>query len=240
MTLDASSIGSSHVALTSQYLETIENGSNRLDVREAAEALIELFGEAAVAGALENMTLTEAVSRIKSLVSENDNLSEGAKERINEKLDDLLSDQLVEVDAAASEAVEGSQLSETSDDWVTQLINAMIQAMANENDEENGGSESRSSGGGGGGQQGGENWLEALARGLAEAQSKWLTKAQEHLETMKTNAGADSDDTEARDAFVLAQSQYTASMQMFSMTAAATSTSLKSIGEGLSGIARKQ
>ena len=48
------------------------------------------------------------------------------------------------------------------------------------------------------------------------------------------------DDDKSRNEFIMAQSKYTAHMQMFSMTAAATSTSLKTVGEGLAGIARKQ
>jgi len=82
------------------------------------------------------------------------------------------------------------------------------------------------------------NWLEKLAEGMAEIQNKWLTKADTAQEDMNKMAG--KDDTTSRDAFAKAQSQYTAAMQMFSMVAAATSTSLKSLGEGLPGIARKQ
>jgi len=84
----------------------------------------------------------------------------------------------------------------------------------------------------------GMNWLEKLAEAMATIQNKWLEKADKAQAKMNENAG--DDDTGARDAFVKAQSQYTAAMQMFSMVAAATSTSLKSLGEGLAGIARKQ
>lgn len=102
--------------------------------------------------------------------------------------------------------------------------------------EEAGGAEGGGSASGGGGS--GMNWLEKLAEGMAKAQINWLAKADGHQETMQKMSG--KDDTASRDAFIMAQSKYTAAMQMFSMTAAATSTSLKTVGEGLAGIARKQ
>ena len=40
--------------------------------------------------------------------------------------------------------------------------------------------------------------------------------------------------------FILAQSQFQANMQLFNMMANMTSTSLKSLGEGMTSIARKQ
>ncbi|MEW8626340.1 MAG: hypothetical protein AB2551_11350 [Candidatus Thiodiazotropha sp.] len=62
--------------------------------------------------------------------------------------------------------------------------------------------------------------------------------------TDKQNNTASSDDQDAKDAkrdeFIQAQSRYQANMQMFNMIANMTATSLKSLGGGLTAIARKQ
>lgn len=245
MSSDAVLLTSNQIAASTLHLSTLTEGGNRRDVREAAQALIEVFGDAAVGGALQNLTLTQVGEGLKAIVNENDNLSRGAKEAINEKIDELIADELVAVDAAAAEAVGGSEVAETANDWAAELIRNLIEAMADDNDEKNSGNpETKAkSGGGGGGRSaegGGEamNWLVRMAQKLGEAQGKWLTAADGHLATMDRLSG--NDDTQARDDFVQAQAKYTATMQMFSMTAAATSTSLKTAGEGMAGIARKQ
>ena len=97
----------------------------------------------------------------------------------------------------------------------------------------------RGTGGGGG------NWLLQLARGLADLQDTFLTKAIDNLNTMVDNAdyeatGDGEVDQEKKKEFLRPQAEYQASMQMFNMMANMTATSLKSIGEGLTAIARKQ
>jgi Skp family chaperone for outer membrane proteins len=106
----------------------------------------------------------------------------------------------------------------------------------------------------------GKNWLVVLAEGLASIQSKFLTQAMNDMEVMETesdlatqkakdgNKNESPDDKEKRQAdekkhrdnFLMAQSRYQANMQMFNMMANMTATSLKSLGEGLTSIARKQ
>jgi hypothetical protein len=91
------------------------------------------------------------------------------------------------------------------------------------------------------------NWLVALA----EVQKKFLSAAMKNMDTMKGNgsaaiSGGDSKDKSAqekqRNAFLEAQSQsqYQANMQMFNMVANMTSTLIKTLGEGLASIVRKQ
>ncbi|MCF6363283.1 MAG: hypothetical protein L3J88_08055 [Gammaproteobacteria bacterium] len=93
------------------------------------------------------------------------------------------------------------------------------------------------------GKEGG-NWLVALARGLSEVQVKFLDAAMENMDTMKNNSVDETkskkDQAEDRQEFIQAQSEYQANMQMFNMMANMTATSLKSLGEGLTAIARKQ
>jgi hypothetical protein len=99
--------------------------------------------------------------------------------------------------------------------------------------------------------------LVALAGSLASVQCKFLDAAMKDMRIMDDNAaGSTQKDTskmndeekakyqqeqdKARDQFVQAQSRYQANTQMFSMVANMTATSLKSLGEGLTAIARKQ
>jgi hypothetical protein len=94
------------------------------------------------------------------------------------------------------------------------------------------------------------NWLVALAGALAKVQQKFLNAAMENMKTMEENGSgavqggdnAQSDEAKEkqRNEFLEAQSQYQANMQMFNMVANMTATSLKSLGEGLTSIARKQ
>ena len=115
--------------------------------------------------------------------------------------------------------------------------------------------EERSGGRRTGGSSGGigkGNWLLALAGSMALMQEKFLKAAMDNMADMARLAedvvvsGEDGTDEEKKAAeqnrreFLLAQSQYQANIQMFNMMANMTATSLKSIGEGLTAIARKQ
>ena len=71
---------------------------------------------------------------------------------------------------------------------------------------------------------------------MSEVQGKFLSEALENMETMKNLAG----DEDSSQEFLTAQSEYQANMQMFNMMANASATSIKSIGEGLTALARKQ
>lgn len=87
----------------------------------------------------------------------------------------------------------------------------------------------------GGGPRGGKSWLVALASRLGEMQGNFMDKAQANLNNMESASG----DTQSGD-FITAQNEFSANMQMFSMMANASSTALKSLGEGMSALARKQ
>ena len=114
------------------------------------------------------------------------------------------------------------------------------------------------------------NWLVELAKALAEIQTEFLNKAMDNLQTMKDNKDAmnteqsgqgegangsgngteetagttdgnkNDADKASRGEFMAAQSEFQANFQMFNMMANMTATSLKSLGEGLTSIARKQ
>jgi hypothetical protein len=90
-----------------------------------------------------------------------------------------------------------------------------------------------------------KNWLVALAEAMAEVQNKFLSAAMKNQETMQANTpDSESKDQKAEDKkrkeFMKAQSQYSANMQMFNQTATTTATTLKTLGEALAAISRKQ
>ena len=81
-----------------------------------------------------------------------------------------------------------------------------------------------------------KTFLEAIAESMGIVQGKFLEEAKIESDKMVGLAG---DDTQAQ-AFTLAQARYTALMQMFNIYSNQVATSLKTMGEALSGIARKQ
>jgi hypothetical protein len=99
------------------------------------------------------------------------------------------------------------------------------------------------------------NWLVRLAKALAEVQNSFLSKAMENQETMQNNlpdekttegmSAQEKDDYKAqeqekRKEFISAQSEFSANMQLFNQTATMTATTIKTLGEALAAISRKQ
>jgi len=78
------------------------------------------------------------------------------------------------------------------------------------------------------------NWLEVLAMSLADIQNKFLDKAM----AAKTDIG-ESGGSKSKE-FLDAQARYTASIQLFTIFSNQSSTTIKSIGESLAAISRKQ
>ncbi len=103
------------------------------------------------------------------------------------------------------------------------------------------------------------NWLIALADTLSKIQAKFLDAAMAASRDMAaesenavvggTGASESSGTSEGKgtgtdasqsSAFLEAQGRFTANMQLFNLFANQTATALKTLGEGLAGIARKQ
>ena len=82
------------------------------------------------------------------------------------------------------------------------------------------------------------NWLVALAQSMAKIQAKFLDEAMKQSDIMEGEAGNAGEGKSA--AFLDAQAKYTANMQLFNIFSQQVSTSIKTIGESLSAIARKQ
>ena len=245
-----SEVGVTHggTLTAAQLLNSIETSGSSASVQKDAEQLIAAFGADNVSGAYQNMTQDKFVAGLKSMIDSNPSLSEPAKEMAYARIDSSAADLRVKTTHAASEAVGASKLDNSSSSDMQALMSmleSIMMGIAAKNDEESGAGSTEGKKNSKNPEGGGGNWLEKLAEGLAAVQAKWLEKADAHLAAMDEAAGMEDDakneeGQSGTQAFTMAQSKYSAAMQMFSMTAAATSTSIKSVGEGLAGIARKQ
>lgn len=91
-----------------------------------------------------------------------------------------------------------------------------------------------------GGKGKGESWLMAIAKALGHAlglHAANLVKLSKQLDTL---AGKDQKDPNNAAAFQKTMTEFQAESQLFSMLSNAVSTAIKSIGEGMTSIARKQ
>jgi hypothetical protein len=84
---------------------------------------------------------------------------------------------------------------------------------------------------------GGDNWLVALAKAMSEIQNEHLTKMLGAQKEMQKNVG---ESKESREKFIEAQSKFQAESKLFGMASECTATALKTIGDAMSSIARKQ
>ena len=99
-------------------------------------------------------------------------------------------------------------------------------------EDENGGRRAR-------GGKGGGNMMLQIAAKLGSIQDKQLQKAMNALDAMGPLAEGGGEGGTPGSGFSLEQNKFTAWMQLFGMTSNAASTAMKSLGEGLSGVARK-
>lgn len=90
----------------------------------------------------------------------------------------------------------------------------------------------------------GKGWLHAIAQAMGDAQGKLAARMVGLSNKLSDLAGPASGKGQgaelAAKKFQVAMSDFQATSQLFSMTANASSTALKSIGEGMTSIARKQ
>jgi hypothetical protein len=90
------------------------------------------------------------------------------------------------------------------------------------------------------------NWLVALAQGMAEVASNHLNKMMEAQDKMEKSSPESSEGLSKADKeknandFVKAQGEFQAESKLFSMATEAASNAVKSVGDGLASLARKQ
>ena len=182
--------------------------------------LFNQFGGSNVQGALQNLVSDAIGSAIKNVINQAP-LPQCIKDKANSIVDDVLSQ---------TQQPSSSDCQKSVNDNFSDAINDAAESTARSCGEE----ADRCSGGG----SGKGNWLEVLAGSMAKVQSQFMDKAMQNLEKMNEAAG----DVEGGNSqeFLTCQSEYQSQTQMFNIMANCTSTSLKSIGEGLASIARKQ
>jgi hypothetical protein len=189
--------------------------------------LISQFGKGDVAGASANNFMKGFGAGLNSVI-DGSGLPQGMKDIVKDFIGDFLSTNKQESSNGCQSAVDSSDYGSAIND----AGYSTAQSLGDEADQKcNGG-------------KGSGNWLVALAGALSEVQAKFLNQAMENMDEMKSNT-ADKNDSKKeaaakRDKFLTAQSEYQANIQMFNMVANMTATSLKSLGEGLTSIARKQ
>jgi hypothetical protein len=87
---------------------------------------------------------------------------------------------------------------------------------------------------------GSKSWLVAIAQAMGNALGTKAAKLVELSKKLDSLAGSSSDDQQAAKEFQKTMAQFQAESQLFSMMSNAFSTAVKSIGEGMTSLARKQ
>ena len=89
------------------------------------------------------------------------------------------------------------------------------------------------------------NFLIAMAEAMGLMQAKFLGDALKHLDTMDSLSSVELPEGDAdaerqhRELFLVAQSMFQADMQMFNISSQASATALRSTGEGMTAVVRK-
>ena len=86
----------------------------------------------------------------------------------------------------------------------------------------------------------GKSWLVAIAQALGGIMGDKAAKLVELTGKMDKLAKADPEDQKAAKEFQKTMMEFQAQSQLFSMISNASSTAIKSIGEGMTTVARKQ
>jgi len=124
-------------------------------------------------------------------------------------------------------ALSGGAGSNSAGDIMSGIMSMLQSAMQNETSEASGGSGKRGGGAG--------NWLAILARALGQTAGNHLKNMVELGEKMGS-----IDSKENPEQFAQTQAEFQAQAQIFKMFQEAIGTMVKSIGEGMSSVARKQ
>ncbi len=179
-------------------------------------SLTSSFGLDNIIGAVSNLLLDSIGTAIKGFIDSTPFLPDFMKDAAKGLVDKIIDGAKQEVSPEAEEAVRNSPAA----DPIKQAGNDIATSLVGEADEE------ASKGG---------NWLIVLAKAMANVQADHLEKAMENQADMASTAG-----TEDPRAFQEASAEFQANMKLFGMSAEATSTSLKTLGEALASLARKQ
>ena len=133
-------------------------------------------------------------------------------------------------DEAISDAA-GGDIQSAADDTAKQIVDSVRRQMT----------EGTSDSGkecGGGGKAGAKSWLQAIAQAMGEAMGNKASKMVELSNKLKENSGGSEQD-QAKE-MQATNAEFQAVSQEFKILTDAFNTALKSLGEGMSSMARKQ
>lgn len=244
-------------AITNSYSTTNNYYSNDLNSHDADNRVIvgsvnnlpEGTTEQDVANAMSNGFVMEFVNILMDKIESDPDMDPEMKEFLLDHMQTLLANNLTEVDPEVQAQVD-IQLGDVNADRahdIMDLLMAQFMDMSEEHRIEEGtntDSDGTSSEGAAG------NWLVQLAKALANIQSKWLDNLMGAYDRMQANTSPELGDdaseedkelhAEEQKRFIQAQAEVTAYARLFGMASEVTSNVLKSVGDGLTSVARKQ
>ncbi|WP_456416904.1 hypothetical protein [Thiolapillus sp.] len=186
-------------------------------VNQTISSMVSQFGMSNMLGAITNLVNQSLGNALHDAIS-NGPLPQFIQDAAHQVIDDILGGNQQRCSAECQQAVDNSDLRSMVDQFVEDFIQASVKE-ANE--------ECQGSG------KGGDNWLVMLAKAMAKMQAEHMDK----MEAAQKEMGSAGDDKEA---FFDASATFQAESQMFKLVSEALSTMVKSVGEGLASIARKQ
>lgn len=198
---------------------------------QPTDVLVETFGADLVGRASSQKFLGEFVQYLKDTINDS-SLPDKIKDIAIGIIDEHFSDMGV-VPTEVAEALDNSELGvevEADVDAAKASADALLEALLAGTGKS--AEEKKTEGGGGGG----GSFLEALAMAMGKVQANLLNRAKIESDKMVDLSGNE----EKADEFTTAQAAYSGIMQLFNIYSNQVATSLKTIGEATSAIARKQ
>lgn len=211
------------------------SAGNANNINQAAEQLLQQYGQSNVQQSVNNVAsqmISDLVMKMIDDMGMPDFMADQAREAVGAVIGQFSGETPAGLDDKVRELLgqqsspAGNAATTSGSEVQSEVGGIMKQAAMNE-------LESASEGSGGEGSN--KNWLVVLARALGSAAGKHLKSMIELGEKM----GA-IDSTEDPEKFAQTQSEFQAASQIFKMFQEVIGTLIKSIGEGLSTVARKQ
>ena len=210
-------------------------------LNQALSSIMSQFGESNTRGAVAN-SVNEAIGNLVKDFINNSPLPQFIKDLANMAVDDAVGQSQQETSCACQEAVDGNQ---SIQDAIQQLIDGMREMLTDaiEANCGSGGSGEAEEAGGSEGSSDGMSWLVALAEALGNKAGEHLGNAAKlatEINNLDTSGGSEEDQAQAAQEMTKLQAKMSAEAQMGNMIMNAASTVVKTIGEALSAMARKQ
>jgi|GEM_PF-1828118 len=192
--------------------------------------LISSFGSNMLGGALGNL-FTGAIGKAVNAVVDQLPLPNFLKDMAKGVVDQVIGGAQDKTVSPDCECAAKENFGDMADSFEKDLTDTLMDGVMKNFEEET------KKDGKGGKRSEGENWLVALAKTMSDIQNEHLNKMLDASDKMADNVG---EGQEEREAFIDAQSEFQARSKLFGMASEATSTALKTIGDAMSSLARKQ